>query len=132
MSKKELENVLKQRFESGEYVRTVDGKIGTFVRYSLRPETSIFKSPFDCFIKVQGRKTNVQCCKEYIRKHGFDILDVIEKDDIVNGEIVVDIGENGLYLGIEDQCYSRIYIDKSEIKEILTHETYNKNKYIKE
>lgn len=55
--------------ETGEYVRTVDGKIGTFVKYSSRKENSLYKSPFNCFIKIRNRKTPLQCCEDYIVKH---------------------------------------------------------------
>lgn len=72
---------IKQRF--GEYVRTKDGRIGTFNRYSSRPENSIYKSPFNCFVKMQGRKTPLQCCRDYILKHSKNIIDLIEAGDIV-------------------------------------------------
>lgn len=42
--------------EVGEYIKTTDGRIGIFDRYSSRKEDSIYKSPFNCFIKLQERK----------------------------------------------------------------------------
>ena len=71
--------------EVGEYVRTVDGKIAIFDRYSSRKETSIYKSPFNCFIKLQGRKTPLQCHRDFIVNHSFNIIDLIEVGDYVNG-----------------------------------------------
>lgn len=43
--------------EVGEYVRTINGEIGIFDRYSSRKENSLYKSPFNCFIKIKNRKT---------------------------------------------------------------------------
>ena len=71
--------------EVGEYVRTVDGKIAIFDRYSSRKETSIYKSPFNCFIKLQGRKTPLQCHRDFIVNHSFNIINLIEVGDYVNG-----------------------------------------------
>lgn len=47
----------RNEIEVGEYVRTKDGKIGIFDRHSLRKENSLYKSPFNCFIKIRNRKT---------------------------------------------------------------------------
>lgn len=62
----------------GEYVRTKDGYIGIFDRYSKRPNTSIYKCPFNCFIKLRKRKTPLQCGREYIVNHNFNIKELIE------------------------------------------------------
>ena len=60
---------------SNEYVRTIRGEIGIFEKYSSRKETSIYKSNFDHFIILQGRKTHLQCDKSYIvNKIGYDNL----------------------------------------------------------
>lgn len=64
--------------EVGEYVRTTDGKIGTFVRYSSRKANSFYKCPADCFIKLAGRKSNLQCFRDYIVKHSKQLIDLIE------------------------------------------------------
>lgn len=64
--------------EVGEYVRTKDGKIGIFDRYSSRKENSLYKSLFNCFIKIRNRKTPLQCCEDYIVKHSKQLIDLIE------------------------------------------------------
>ena len=69
--------------ETGEYVRTVDGKIGTFVKYSSRKDDSLYKSPANCFIRLNKRKSDLQCFKDYILKHSKNIIDLIEVGDIV-------------------------------------------------
>ena len=67
-----------EKIEKGEYVRTTDGKIGTFVRYSSRKANSLYKCPADCFIKLDGRKSNLQCFRDYIVKHSKQLIDLIE------------------------------------------------------
>lgn len=73
--------------EADEYVRTKDGKIGIFDRYSSRKEISLYKSPFNCFIKIKNRKTSLQCCEDFIVKHSKQLIDLIEDKDIVEIEL---------------------------------------------
>ena len=113
--------------EVGEYVRTVDGKIAIFDRYSSRKETSIYKSPFNCFIKLQGRKTPLQCHRDFIVNHSFNIIDLIEVGDYVNGKLVhkIDKGQNYCYL-YYGNC--KTFVDY-QIETILTKELYQSNCY---
>lgn len=121
--------------EVEEYVRTKDGKIATFDRYSSRKETSIYKSPFNCFIKLPNRKTPLQCHRDYIVKHSKNIIDLIEVGDYVNGRLVLQtdcktqnvcllipftdtkVNTNIMWYGYED------------IETILTKEQYQANCY---
>lgn len=106
--------------EVGEYVRTINGEIGIFDRYSSRKENSLYKSPFNCFIKIKNRKTPLQCCEDYIVKHSKQLIDLIEVGDNVNGKYVKEIKGygNGKYIlaliGI---------IEEQDIKTILTKES---------
>ena len=111
--------------EIGEYVRTNDGKFGLFNRYSSRKEDSIFKSPFNCFIKMQKRKTDLQCCREYIKSHSKNIIDLIEVGDYVNGEKVYKITEALIYLRGKAPCHKSI----SDIKSIVTKEQFKQVQY---
>ena len=70
---------MENEIKVNEYIRTTDGKIGIFVRYSSRKDDSIYKSPFNCFIRLQNRKSNMQCCREYIVKHSPNLIDIIEE-----------------------------------------------------
>ena len=74
---------MEDKIEIGEYVRTTDGKFGIFDRYSTRKDDSLFKSPFNCFIKLQNRKTSLQRCRDYIVKHSKNIIDLIEVGDLI-------------------------------------------------
>ena len=113
--------------EVEEYVRTKDGKIATFDRYSSRKETSIYKSPFNCFIKLPNRKTPLQCHRDYIVNHSKNIIDLIEVGDYVNGKRIhkIDKGQNYCYL-YYGNC--KTFVDY-QIKTILTKEQYESNCY---
>lgn len=113
----------------GEYVRTVDGYIGIFDRYSKRPNTSIYKCPFDCFIKLRKRKTPLQCGREYIVNHSFNIIDLIEAGDIVFIEDF--FGYNFIHVFDESmlEALKKDVKDGIKIKTILTHEQYERNCY---
>ena len=119
--------------EVGEYVRTADGKIGTFVRYSSRKAESLYKSPADCFIKLGGRKSNLQCFRDYIVKHSKQLIDLIEIGDIVNGYKVSDKNGTLLCTNIKGIDRSGYHIPISQygegIKTILTKESYMANCY---
>lgn len=116
--------------EVNEYVRTKNGEIGIFDRYSSRKENSLYKSPFNCFIKIKNRKTPLQCCEDYIVKHSKQLIDLIEVGDIVRIR-------TGLYSSFmefidNEEC---LLILKEQVKkfwtieEILTHEQFEANCY---
>lgn len=129
--------------EVNEYVRTKDGKIGIFDRYSSRKENSLYKSPFNCFIKIKNGKTPLQCCEDYIVKHSKQLIDLIEIGDIVNKELVIDIIEttndkeeiigrklitqyrSAQFTGLD----IKHYIYANDIKTILTKEQFEANCY---
>lgn len=83
-----------EEIKAEEYVRTKDGKFGVFDRYSSREENSLHKSPFNCFIKMQNRKTPLQCSREYIVKHSKNLIDLIEIGDFVNQKCVKKIKDD--------------------------------------
>ncbi len=120
-----------------EYVRTKDGKIGIFDRYSSKKENSLYKSPFNCFIKIKNRKTPLQCCEDYIKKHSKQLIDLIEVKDIIKyriDNISTTLETKGYIEGIVDisdeEMLQRIKSDKDyHILEILTKESYMANCY---
>ena len=113
--------------EVNEYVRTKDGIIGIFDRYSSRKEKSLYKSPFNCFIKIKNRKTPLQCCEDYIVKHSKQLIDLVEVGDIVNGYKVDYI--TGHYVSVESSEKFDLCFEEQDIKTILTKESYMANCY---
>ena len=123
---------MEDKIKVGEYVRTKDGIIGIFDRYSSRKENSLYKSPFNCFIKIKNRKTSLQCCEDYLVKHSKKLIDLIGCGDIVNGFEVLDIHiPRDLWEPIEIKIDSRCinFILAEDIKTILTKESYMANCY---
>lgn len=120
--------------EVGEYVRTVDGKIGIFVRYSSRKEDSFYKSPANCFIRLNNRKSDLQCFRDYIIKHSKNIIDLIEVGDYVNGYIcryITDIDTGEEYLCNYDLNEMRwIPLENIDIWEsVVTKEQFARMEY---
>lgn len=117
----------KERFEEGEYIRTQDGIFGVFVRYSSRPHLSRYKSPFDCFVKLQGRKTLLQCHRQYIKKHSFNRLELIEVGDV----IVEQVGNlTPKVIRINNiEMLDRFKNCENHIKSIMTKEKFEKSVY---
>ena len=123
---------MEDKIEVGEFVRTVDGKIGIFDRYSSRKDNSLYKSQFNCFIKLQNRKTSLQCHREYIKNHSKNIIELIKVGDYVNGMLVTEVAKNEKAINI---CfYNRLYennltLFEADIKSIVTKEQFESMKY---
>ena len=122
--------------EVNEYVRTKNGEIGIFDRYSSRKENSLYKSPFNCFIKIKNRKTLLQCCEDYIVNHSKQLIDLIGCGDIVNRHFIIDkyedvdeYGNDFWCLIIEDDSLLNRSIREENIQTILTKEIYMANCY---
>lgn len=112
---------------SNEYVRTRDGKIGVFVKYSSRKDDSLYKCPANCFIRLNGRKSDLQCFRDYIANHSKNIIDLIEVGDYVNGSRVDSIEDGFITTEFcENLSVTRL---EYEIKTILTKEQYEANCY---
>lgn len=121
---------MEDKIEVNEYVRTKDGKIGIFDRYSLRKENSLYKSPFNCFIKIRDRKAPLQCCEDYIVKHSKQLIDLIEVGDFVNGMEILYIDDNKLYVEWDNEFDEFTgFLENKDIKTILTKEQYIANCY---
>ncbi len=123
--------------EIGEYVKTKNGEIGIFDRYSSRKENSLYKSPFNCFIKVRNRKTSLQCCEDYIVKHSKQLIDLIEIRDILKYRIKgLKLNFTGIVHEKFDNRKGEYYkiinghnLKEIEIEQILTHEQFKANCY---
>lgn len=128
---------MNNEIEIGEYVRTIDGYIGVFDRYSKRPDTSIYKSPFNCFIKLQNRKTPLQCSRDYIVKHSKDITELLEDTDILKVKISEEWveKEDTIKFAVVGQTYTIDEVKEClenglyKITQILTHEQFEQNSY---
>ena len=124
---------MEDKIEVNDYVRTKDGKIGIFDRYSLRKENSLYKSHFNCFIKIRNRKSPLQCCEDYIVKHSKQLIDLIEVGDIVKDKYnkyeVAFVKEDKIYCNDYNHDDSLITLREQDIKAILTREQFEAKCY---
>lgn len=83
-------------------------------------------------------KDGDQCClissqdaDKEILNHSFNILELIEVNDFVNGHRVANIknDEGRIEIGLETDHMINYYIEKEDIKTILTHEQYERISY---
>ena len=118
--------------EEGMYVRTKQGYIAKFKEYDemfdmLRFETPIFlRSWMPCDYMQKERFVN-----RYFLKASFDIIDLMEVGDYVNGYKVIDITDYvivDLKVPTGDSWRCREF-SENEIKSIVTKEMYASMEY---
>ena len=124
--------VINLEISKGMYIRTEDGYISKCIdidsdnfAFFDKPVYKNFSDTFDsCYLN------NID-----IKKASFNIIDLIEVGDYVNGEKVtsaepVDKNDTDRYLGFGDYDY---YIhDNEDIKDVVTKEQFEAMKYVVE
>lgn len=119
------------KIEVGEYIRTEDGFIGKILeeddigKYGVCIDTT--------FLDDYADETSFVEYKD-IKSHSFNIIDLIEEGDYVNGVYIEGIGirgDNDKYLEtLElDGEYKYINIFPSEIHSIVTKEQFKSVEY---
>lgn len=109
--------------EKGMYVRTKYG-IAKVIDVKLNAYLQLDKSIMLCNLE-----NYMDCCtnSDIIGEPSFDIIDVIEKGDLVNRQIVIKTGYNAFdnwCVSIEEYDGYVDYIYPHEIETILTKEQY--------
>ena len=106
------------KLEVGQFVRTKRDGIGKIISLSIGEEDEC------CFIELSKRRTGI---KEHniIGEPSFEIIDLIQEGDYVNGSEVVfkdfnNLNEECLECGIGDYIVCTYYED--DIKSIVTKE----------
>lgn len=119
---------MKNKLEVGMYVRDRYGDI-----YKNYGESENFFEEIIFVDKEHGLYNSIK--KSNITKASYNIIDLIEEGDYVNGWLVyeVQITENDTertFVSV-DECYDNYcgFIYNNEIKEILTKEQYEANIY---
>ena len=117
----------------GEYVRTKDGVIAkvTATGYGIDCDRDVFD--LKCLQMMEIPPEHVQ---EYVIKHSFNIIDLIEKGDYVNELKIIDI--NGICNDKKTKAFT-IYKNKGkaiitflkneEIRSIVTKEQFKAMEY---
>lgn len=119
------------KLEVGMYIRTNKGNIGKLKKHYLgsitEPNEYVFENGYG-FSEAEY---------EYITKSSFNIIDLIEVGDYVNGEIVqkdnfdnlitiTSFASNGMFNTIESYGSK---LKNEDIDYVLTHEQYEANCY---
>lgn len=118
-----------EEIQVGEYVRTTSGFIAKCIEkneYNLEFDDSIRKSYSELWSHLYPNENDVL-------KHSFNLIDLIEKGDYVNGDKVVDVGgawKDNLETITIIECKSLGEIANSEeIKSVVTHEQFEQAEY---
>ena len=113
----------------GEYARTKEGYIAKCI------EKSEICLDFDNYIREDyGEKwcdLYSVCVSEEITKHSFNLIDLIEEGDYVNGHLVVDV--DNINTGVMREVYCEDDKDmglwNEDIKAIVTREQFETMQY---
>lgn len=105
-----------------EYVRTIDGYIRKVTQYNE-------KGSYDCLcwgacMVDKDYKHSKGISLKKIKKHSFNLIDLIEVGDYVNGMQVVEKYENSFAFEYEGQLFSN-----KQIKTIVTKEQFKSMEY---
>lgn len=110
-----------------EYVRTDKGTIAKIedeefdIKYRITTRQPLYLHRID----------TINCKFENIVKHSFNIIDLIEKDDYINGCRVYEVEERGItvYQKVENSDVDYNWIPKDEIENVVTKEQFESIKY---
>ena len=110
--------------ECGMYVRTKDGKIAKFIKYDEKDKNELVTDYY---------KYSTIWIKDIV-KASFDIIDILEVEDYVNGYLVTFVykpdGDKVFRIELErDTLKGHIISNSSQIKSIVTHEQMEQMSY---
>ena len=122
------------KLETNMYVRTIDGVItkliGQTERYDIFGETK-YCYQFEDNIDVWSDILEIEYAEDVIIKASFNILELLEAGDYVNGRKVYQVGYNfqdEYVLKMSESNYED-FIYPNEIKSIVTKEQFEAIKY---
>ena len=121
---------MKDKIQIGEYIRTEYGIIGKILEDEDITENGVYIDT--TFLDDYADETNFVKYED-IKKHSFNITDLIEVGDYINGhKIVSEIwgeDDNELYFEIEGGFNKADYISEKDIKSIVTKEQFSRMEY---
>ena len=122
---------MKDKIQIGEYIRTEYGIIGKILEDEDITENGVYIDT--TFLDDYADETNFVKYED-IKKHSFNITDLIEVGDYINGhKIVSEIwgeDDNELYFEIEGGFNKADYISEKDIKSIVTKEQFKNTEYV--
>ena len=115
---------MKLKLKENMYVRTKDGYISQYKYYDYDIGEGLIGKLL-CIPLSNGTFANI----ENIKKFSYNIIDILEKGDYVNGREVVDIFYDAND-DVMDVCVlGSIVYDNNEIKSVITHEQMEQMAY---
>ena len=132
------------RLQVGMYVRTKDGVIAKCDEIIKNFDISFDREVFKAFDNDTPDVIEIPWIfkNEYIKKYSFDIIDLIEVGDYVNGYMVMNIIEADICgdekltdrkIIIEDSsyiAYGRTLLSNNDINYVVTKEQFDSMKYV--
>ncbi len=107
--------------EVGEYIRTSNGIIAKLERIKSELRYKYWANNGECYTE------------KAIKKHSFNIIDLIEKGDYVNGkEIIMNLEKSKKWYNSEDDFVTAkgYTYNEDEIKSIVTKEQFENTEYV--
>ena len=128
---------MESKIQVGEYIRTYDGIIGKVKRIELDEiDKSLKWYVFDKKRYDMNIIDEIYINKPYIKSHSFNIIDLIEEGDYVNGIKIYSLKKG---IGYRDKEQEVVIINKNfcnckfirteDIKSIVTKEQFERMKY---
>jgi len=115
----------KDKIEIGDYVRTKSGFIGKVIArhggYGLHYELDVKK-------EIQHNFMNGITHKDNIAKHSKNIIDLIEKDDWINGQHVQEVKAKNKYVMVGNGI-DGFQVWEENIRSIVTKEQFKNIEY---
>ncbi len=101
---------------------------GIYVRTRLGVGQITYVSQYDVIVNLNKHYSDLvlPICEENIKKTSYNIIDLIEVGDYVNGELVQDI--TGEYIRIGNISHNKSWLSNN-IKTILTKEQFENECY---
>ena len=109
------------KLEVGQFVRTKDGYISQYKYYDT---TNAYMEKLLCIPLSNGTFANI----EDIVKASYNIIDILEKGDYVNGHRVEEIDFENEEIFTDSEYYCGI-VEFCNIKSVITHEQMEQMAY---
>lgn len=128
---------MESKIQVGEYIRTEDGIIGKVKRIELDEiDKSLKWYVFDKKRYDMNIIDEIYINKPYIKKHSFNIIDLIEEGDYVNGIKIYSLKKGIGYRDKEQEVviinknfYNCKFIRTEDIKSIVAKELFKSVEY---
>lgn len=118
---------MKDEIKVGEYIRTEEG---TIVKIEDE-EFDLLFSFFEPNILYKHWVSKTDCKLEKIKNHSFNIIDLLEEDDYVNGYMVLKVNREYITLEVYDPYnpHKLWKLRNEEIESVVTKEMFKLVEY---